>query len=282
MKNTFFFTFMIISLFLISCGGDKNDLSPPEISIIDTKPSEKLLTICGAEEMGFYLLSGDTLQFQLEITDNEALSELKVDIHDNFDCHGHGGSQTPAFDPPNVDQQTTDWFVLDIKELSGSEENLDLFLPVPENVTAGFYHFGLQVVDEAGNEAQEELIFELNVRNRMDTIPPFLNIFSPTQSPLMAQKGGQIVFTGEITDNRALDQGGNGIVFINYQKTGSENLFTGPFIVFPEGTSNQFDYELTFTVPQTLTTGEYRLFIYAQDGVRNLSQPIIFDLNVTD
>ncbi len=241
-----------------------------------------MLTICGAEEMGFYLLSGDTLQFQLEITDNEALSELKVDIHDNFDCHGHGGSQTPAFDPPNVDQQTTDWFVLDIKELSGSEENLDLFLPVPENVTAGFYHFGLQVVDEAGNEAQEELIFELNVRNRMDTIPPFLNIFSPTQSPLMAQKGGQIVFTGEITDNRALDQGGNGIVFINYQKTGSENLFTGPFIVFPEGTSNQFDYELTFTVPQTLTTGEYRLFIYAQDGVRNLSQPIIFDLNVTD
>lgn len=282
MKNLYFFALMIISLAFTACGGDENDLSPPEILIEETNPSEKQVTICGEEEMGFELLSGDTLHFQLEIKDNEALSELKVEIHDNFDCHGHGGSQTPSFDPPDVSQQTTDWTVLDIQELSGSTETLDLFLPVPQNVTAGFYHFGLQVVDAAGNEAPEELIFDLNVRNSMDTIPPFLNIFTPTNSPLVAQKGEQIVFTGEITDNRPLDQGGNGIVFINYQKAGSENLFTGPFIVFPEGTSNQFDYELTFSVPQTLTTGEYRLFIYAQDGVRNLSEPIIFDLNVTD
>ena len=174
LKNNGVALFFLFPILFIACGGD-NDLSPPEIEVIESIPPLSQQLICGELEEGYKLYSGDTLIMDLRITDNEELSELKVDIHDNFDCHGHGGNRAPGFETPDISQETTDWTLLNINELSGSEQELQLSIAVPENVTAGFYHFALQVVDAAGNEAESELIYDLNVKNRRDTIPPFVN-----------------------------------------------------------------------------------------------------------
>ena len=65
--------------------------------------------------------------------DNEALSQYKVDIHNNFDCHGHARS-------------TQDWTVLEVLDIEGTEQRVSRSLSVPDDVTAGNYHFHVQVI----------------------------------------------------------------------------------------------------------------------------------------
>lgn len=268
---------------LSSCGGDDNDNSPPEITVNSSTPEPVSAEICGILENDvFKLYSSDTLTMRLSIEDNEALSQLKLDIHNNFDCHGHGGGQAPGFDPPDVANQTEDWTILDIIDLSGSSQELNLDFPVPANVTAGTYHLGIQAVDAAGNESAFSNIYDLKVWNLSDTIAPEITLDGPTEGELDLSRGETVTFKGQVTDNRSLEEGGNAVVFLTYEKISSGNHFTGPFSVIQSGGGKEEAFNIEFAFPQSATVGAYKLYVNAHDAVRNKAESVVYDVNISD
>lgn len=219
----------------------------------------------------------------LRFADDRSLSQYKVDIHNNFDCHGHGGSAAPGVAVPNVSNQTEDWTVLDIKGLSGEAAEEQLQLQVPTDVTSGIYHFQIQVIDEAGNDNPLANFYSIRAINPTDGEAPTLTVSSPSQTSFTAAKGSTVTFSGTVADNYSLSEGGNGIVFLSYTDLSSGNTFsTGAYVAFDAGVEKDYNFDFEYTIPQTLKAGNFRFRVDAHDGVRNTAEPVIFEVVVTD
>ena len=96
-KYIFNFIVIAISLFMISCGDENIDVTSPEMEVVSFVPEPGEGEICGSlKPTVFQLTGGDILSFDVIFRDNDALSQYKIDIHNNFDCHGHGGGSAPA------------------------------------------------------------------------------------------------------------------------------------------------------------------------------------------
>jgi len=276
-------TFLVL-FGLSACGGDDVDVTPPTMELNAYVPIPIEDEICGAQEaVVFQLTGGDELSFDAIFSDNDALSQYKVDIHNNFDCHGHGGGSAPAVPTPNVDNLTTDWTVLDIKEISGLSSSVEWKLDVPQNVTAGNYHFHIQVIDESGNDSPFANFFSLKIKNPADEIAPQIAIDEPATRNFSVKKGDTIRFGGQVTDDRSLSDGGNGVLYLAYTKLSSGNTFsTDEVFSFDEEVSEVFNFDFEYTVPQTLTTGSYRFSLGANDGVRNVAPFQFFEVEITN
>lgn len=269
---------------LIACEKDGVDVTPPTMDITTFVPTPVAAEICGAEEsIVFHLTGGDQLFFDVIFNDDNALSQYKVDIHNNFDCHGHGGGSAPSVVVPNVENQTTDWTVLDIKELSGVSSPVNRTLDVPENVTAGNYHFHIQVIDEAGNDSPFASFYSIKIKNPLDDTPPQIIVKEPVDRSFSIKKGETIRFVGQVTDERSLSDGGNGVLYLAYTDLSTGNTFnTDESFAFDENFDQVFNFDFEYTVPQHLTTGSYRLSLGANDGVRNVASFQFFEVEVTN
>ncbi|MCG8328651.1 MAG: DUF4625 domain-containing protein [Chitinophagales bacterium] len=269
---------------LIACEKDGVDVTPPTMDITTFVPTPVAAEICGAEEpIVFHLTGGDQLFFDVIFNDDNALSQYKVDIHNNFDCHGHGGGSAPSVVVPNVENQTTDWTVLDIKELSGVSSPVNRTLDVPENVTAGNYHFHIQVIDEAGNDSPFASFYSIKIKNPLDDTPPQIIVKEPVDRSFSIKKGETIRFVGQVTDERSLSDGGNGVLYLAYTDLSTGNTFnTDESFAFDENFDQVFNFDFEYTVPQHLTTGSYRLSLGANDGVRNVAPFQFFEVEVTN
>jgi len=265
-----------------SCGDDAVDVTPPTLDATYT-PAPVVAEICGAEEAAVFLLSGgEQLTFDAIFEDNNSLSQYKVDIHNNFDCHGHGGGSAPSVVVPNVENLTEDWTVLDIQELSDKSSSAVRSLNVPDNVTAGNYHFHLQVIDEAGNDSPFANFLSLKIKNPLDEIPPEIAVDEPARN-FSVSKGGTIRFVGQVTDDRSLSDGGNGVLYLAYTKLSTGNTFTtNEAFAFDENVETDFNFDFEYTIPQTLTTGSYRFSLGANDGVRNVAPFQFFEVEITN
>jgi hypothetical protein len=132
--NIYFLTFCLMAVFsllAISCE-DESDTTKPVINLIE--PAE-----------GDTLHIGDDVHFEMELSDNEMLKSYKVDIHNNFDNHGHSRATDDATEPFT---KTWTWDV--------SGKNADIHhheIVIPENATPGNYHLVVYCTDAAGNEA---------------------------------------------------------------------------------------------------------------------------------
>lgn len=282
MKGYINFCILLAMLVIGSCGTESVDVTPPQMEILEYSPTPSENNICGSLEADVFVLNGgDELSFDAVFSDNEALSQYKVDIHNNFDCHGHGGGSAPSVAVPNVENQTIDWTVLDIQDLSGTSAPVLRSLDVPDNVTAGNYHFHVQVIDESGNDSPFANFFSLKITNPLDQTPPQISIEEPAVDNFSISKGESINFKGQITDDRSLSDGGNGILYLAYTDLSSGNTFTTDQIVaFDENTDLTYDFEFDYTIPQTITKGEYRFSLGANDGVRNVAPFIFFEVTV--
>lgn len=265
-------------LVLAACS-DKGDDQAPVIGVDFVFPDPVEREVCEVLEPAVYVLRDDqTLSVDLQLSDNEALGQLKIDIHANFDCHGHGGVGTIGRPPGQ--NATTDWRVLDIRDLSGRSVTEPVRLDPPGFATAGPYHLSFQVLDESGNETDPEY-FILYLYNHLDTIDPVLSVTEPVNADLgSVSKGTNVRFSGTITDNRSLLDGGNGVVYLVYQDLGSGNYFQGPYQRLETGDEKSIDYTIDFTVPSTLVSGDYRIFLRGVDGVNNLSQEEVFTFRI--
>src|SRR5690606_24886031 len=129
---TFFFLFSVIGL----AGCSDSDTESPLISDLVITPAPTVGTVCGEEDPNVISVStGDSITVSFTATDNEMLSQYKIDLHQNFDCHGHSK------------MATTDWEVSEIKDVTGTSSAVSTTFVVPDSATAGSYHFSIQLAD---------------------------------------------------------------------------------------------------------------------------------------
>lgn len=273
MKIGFFLSLLAIAgaLVISSCGNKEVDDAAPVIEFLSFDPVPYPDTICGSlENVVFHVQSGGTLSFEARITDDVELSQFKIDIHTNFDCHGHKAN-------------TEDWAVLEIGDMSGKEYILRRDLQLPAYVTAGIYHFQIQAIDKAGNDNPQAYVFSIKVLNNTDEEPPILTITDPNPDAglLTLQKGQDYTFTGTVSDNYSLWQGGNGKLEFFYRSNASGNTFRwGQPLVFTEADGNFKAFSVTLRVPNTLVAGDYVVSAWAYDGVNNAAKPVYFPARI--
>jgi len=271
-----------VAIYLVGCGTSDVDTTPPEMEEESYTPMPIEDEICGSlQPVVFRLTNNEELIFDVIFNDDQALSQYKVDIHNNFDCHGHGGGSAPSIPVVNVDNQTTDWTVLDIQDITGSSAPVIRTLTVPDNVTAGNYHFHIQVIDESGNDSPFANFNALKIKNLRDTIPPEITMQEPTNSSFSRNKGEAIRFVGQVTDNASLSDGGNGVLYLAYTDLSTGNTFTtDQAFAFDQNVTEEFDFDFEYIIPQTLVSRTYRFSLGANDGVRNIASFVFFDVEV--
>ena len=245
------------------------DVTSPQAVFLRQVPMPVADTVCGSLEPGvFHVASGDTLALDITFSDDEALAQYKLDIHSNFDCHGHAN-------------KTEDWSFLSISPLSGREQTVEVRLPVPANVTAGAYHFQVQVLDEAGNSDPGLGFYSILVQNGADTLAPVLTVSEPASLSFSQARGTELVVSGTVADDAPLGTGGNGQLTLFYRDQRSGNSFEALTEVFPAATGTDYAFSLRFTLPLTLIPGGYDFSLRAYDGVNNASTPFRFTVDVT-
>ena len=273
--------FGLMSLSVLACDKSEIDVQSPTAQFLNLDPIPAEGLICGSiEDTVFHLTGGESLQFEIRFSDNMGLSQYKIDIHNNFDCHGHGGS-APGTSVPDVNNLTEDWTILDIVDLSGKEETIDRSLIVPENVTAGNYHFQIQVLDESGNDDPLANFYSLSVQHPDDNIVPEIQVDIPANSSFSATKGETVHFEGTITDNYSLSQGGNGVLYLTYTDLNSGNTFNSDIvIVFDQSVETEYNFSFDYEIPTTIVAGGYILSVRGLDGVRNVAEPVDFMVEI--
>lgn len=278
------FILPIFILYFVSCDKRDIDVTAPTIEVLSFVPEPVEDEICTMDApVVFRLVGGDQLSFDVIFKDNVALSQYKVDIHNNFDCHGHGGGSVPAVLVPNVVNQTEDWTVLEINDIEGQSSSVMRTFDVPDNVTTGNYHYQIQVLDESGNDNPSANIYSLKINNPLDAVSPSINVEAPSVSSFSITKGEAINFIGQVTDDRSLSDGGNGILYLSYTDLSSGNTFiTDAVFPFDENVELSYDFDFEYIVPQTLVEGNYRFSLGANDGVRNIAPFAFFEVAVSN
>ncbi len=240
---------------LSSCEKEK-DTTAPTFSIQSLSPATTTDIVCGeAASNVIPILSGQNLSFEFKLTDNEALGQYKIDIHDDFDCHGHEGERSPV---PTV------WSVQDVVNVSGTEQTISRSLQVPSDVMAGNYHFQIKVLDAEGNENTQTPIYTLKIRNSSDLVDPtFVQLDAV---PTTINKGQTITISGIAGDNMDLE---NGKIELNYHDPSDEH-HTAQTFTFPAGVGTEENFSLSFAIPSSFASGLYEFEIKLYDNVGNI------------
>ncbi len=254
---------VILASFLWAC--ETEDPSPsntqdlpetPEINILSVLPGPQILEICGEDDPnGIALFSTDTLSLTFKMKAFHGLSQYKIDIHSNFDCHTHG---------TRARTQGIPWQVLDIKDVEGQNITVTRKLPVPTDVQAGDYHFMLQALDQKGNEA-DWVLYSLQIQNINDTQSPEIEFINPSNDSISISNAENVHMEMDISDNQDLFGGRIDIMYLN--PSGTE--FTAEQYFFPEGTGSQTTYNFSFAFSTTPASGTYIFIIKAFDAVGN-------------
>lgn len=126
-----------------SCGNDDepNDMTRPEI----TEGENPSPVNCEQFERG------GILPVRYILSDDKELGSYNIEIHNNFDHHSHStsGGDCPL-DP--VKEPVNPWvYNQDGKIPEGSKAyNLDIEIPIPDNIDTGDYHFMIRLTDQSG------------------------------------------------------------------------------------------------------------------------------------
>jgi hypothetical protein len=231
-------------LFFHSC--KKADKESPKAAILSPTDSVEII-------------AGSDLPFAALITDNEGLSQYKIDIHENFEGHAHDKSTGVI------------WSKVIINNISGLLASPALSIPIPENAGAGWYHLILTAVDAAGNQSEFDLR-NIKIKNPADTSAPEVTLTTPIQDnsyPL----GQPITLSADIMDDQRIY-----IIQTRIRRPNSaSNLFS------KNDTLNTAQSTYSLNIPTTgsaWTSGNYELYLWVYDGYFNQSPvKIAFTLN---
>jgi len=223
---------LIIALlaFFFSCKKEsiepdaKNNTEKPLITVVSKNIPTITENLCGSSFNNVLKVNtGTELQIQLNFKSVNTLSQYKIDVHNNFDCHSHG--KIAASNP---------WYVLKLVDVVGKNYTVTEILDIPSNSSSGNYHLTFRLLDELGNEAQP-VEFNIVLINSNDSINPQLILTTPTNDSIGIDRGNNLNFTGIMTDNLSLNGG-------KYQ------------VSYKDSANTQFDLEETFfSVTQGLT-----------------------------
>lgn len=142
MKTTFYLSLasiLMLSTLFVSCSDDEKqgDTTKPVITL--NAPAE-----------GAVLKPGTHIHFDMDLEDDVMLGSYKVEIHNNFDGHGHTKAEAEA-----GTAQTTPFAYNNSWSVSG-QKNIHIHhheIEIPANATEGNYHLMVYCTDAAGNES---------------------------------------------------------------------------------------------------------------------------------
>lgn len=128
--------FIFLGLGLIACNKDDDtDSTAPTVNIISPNEDD-------------HFDHGDTIHFEASASDNEALSQMKVEIHFSEDGHTH--------------KVQNEWEESRTYDLNGMSQTIKDEFIVPLDADTGFHHFIVIALDEAGNSSStQEVDFEI-------------------------------------------------------------------------------------------------------------------------
>ncbi|MEM8965049.1 MAG: DUF4625 domain-containing protein [Bacteroidota bacterium] len=141
---TLSFTIMLAACSDSDSDDPSNDLDAPVFSAISrpyTQGDPNVVKIRG-EYMEVLPENGTELRLQGELSDNIALSEMRVDIHNSQDGHTHA----------RLEQRLPGFLVNEAVPLEGTRHTIDQTIRYDDrDYLAGPYHVILHAVDAAGN-----------------------------------------------------------------------------------------------------------------------------------
>lgn len=261
MKYPFYILSVVLAFFIYGCDRSKDDPQPsvpgvdsPLITIVEKSVPVETDVVCGETyDNVLRLASGSTLQMKLRLRSNHQLSQYKIDVHSNFDCHSHGRISTTS----------TPWKLSKTVDIFGTDTTVLEKIFIPADASAGNYHFMIRLLDATGSEA-DFVEYNAVVANLADTIPPVVSIVAPLVDSVAA--GGSIDIECRITDNRLLDNGEYEIHFTD--ASGQEHEVAHD--VFPVGTGTDWDLQTTYQMPAHVAPGMATFHIEAYDAVNNM------------
>lgn len=190
MKKVIYSTVLASVVLLSAC--QKADEEAP---VIDAVKIDGVTVTTSAEAW-----AGQSIVLDIDVSDNEALNQIKIDIHPNEDGHSHGGEDDHDHGADG------EWEVLELENVSGTSATVSKTYALGEELR-GEWHVGVLVLDAAGNEAQEVFI-DLDVEN--DIIPEIeiLTIMGSDVDPdhIHVHEGDVLTMTGSVSDSGGLDE----------------------------------------------------------------------------
>ena len=223
------------SLFISSCKKDTPDTQAPKITAVE-EPA-----------MNDTLLTGSELHIEASISDNDELSQLKIDVHAAEDGHNHGKVDASAY-----------WETVVLVDLSGASTSVHEHIDIPADAASGTYHVILSAVDKAGNQS-EIVERDVYIQNSGDQLAPIVTITSPSQNDTIALSAGLNV-TAILTDNVALEDA-------------DLILLSGSSVVYEtEIALSGTEFNLNQSIPiSNLPAGNYTIELIVRDAVQNIS-----------
>lgn len=240
------------SLLFIACDKEEDE---------DTVAPQILSATINDEDHNIMVMAGDELHIEAEVSDNEELGELKIDIHDIFDGHSHK-------------KAVVKWSEVVTVELSGKSEDVHRHLTVPATTTAGPYHAIFRLIDDEGNEA-EFVEIDFMITNGSQ---PMISVTDPDFSgEVHAPKGSTLSLQGIITDNIDLEE-----IMISleeehghHKKAGAQSVIYEEDFDLPGSADSSWDLQadgnVNISIPTSAETGHYLLMIRAMDNEGNMN-----------
>ena len=127
----------VLAVFFVACNEkEQGDVTKPVVRLLEPEDGDQLLI---GDEHGVH--------FEMELSDDVMLKSYKINIHPNFDHHGHNLSKATATEDFNFNRAY---------DLSGMR-NAQIHhhdIVIPANATPGDYHLMVWCTDAAGNQTQ--------------------------------------------------------------------------------------------------------------------------------
>lgn len=255
-------TFALMIGLFAACGddddngnGDSVDTTPPTIELI-------------SPEQDATFEAGGQINFEAIFRDNVALSEYEIDIHDNFDGHGHGKIEAEG------------WVWKESFEISGTKAEESMTIDIPEDAYPGDYHFIVYCLDAAGNQAE---FVEVDIEITSDATPPTLSV-----TGLKLKSDGRHYHSGEpiVFDIESADEQGIEEIEIHLKADDGRYLYDnhirGFFRDNDYPTSDRREYRIEADdAGNVIPEGDYELEVEVIN-IRGLKTKVEFDIEVDD
>jgi hypothetical protein len=232
-----------------------NNTSKPSITVVSKNIPTVTENLCDASFNNVLKTNtGNTLQVQFRFQGASNLSQYKIDVHNNFDCHSHG--KIAASNP---------WSYLNIVDITGKDVSVTENLIIPANASVGNYHLMIKLIDELGNEAVP-IEFNIILLNPNDSIAPTINLTIPTTDSIGIARGSNLNFAGTITDNLSLNGGKFEVSYTDSAKTS----FDIEQVFFSSTQGNSYNLNFNYTIPLYAVKGPSIFYLKAFDEVNNV------------
>lgn len=158
MKKTILYTAALFAL--ISCGND-DDTDPKDTTapVVEAVTIEGVNVLTQTTEVEVHL--EEAFSFNITSSDDQALSQMQVEIHEALDSHDHARLSAKEIEPSSTLDTLAYGPVIRTLSSTSQTETFDIFSATDTNYVSGEYHIEIVVLDAEGNRTEKVVEFHL-------------------------------------------------------------------------------------------------------------------------